>query len=130
MFWFNLLISGGLFVLLLGLGPLYGWLEQQPIVGWLLIAYGGKLLFQNVYAIPFALLRKELRFAEIAKARIDRAPRRESIARIVFACARRDGLVLDARRADPCVRVRRDHADPAPVRAEAGVPAARGDRRT
>ena len=70
MFWFNVLVSGGLFVLLLGFGPLYGWLRHTPIVGWLLIAYGGKLVFQNVYAIPFALLRKELRFGEIAKARI------------------------------------------------------------
>ena len=83
-FWFNLLVSGALFVLLLGLGPLYGLLQHNSTVGWLLIAYGGKLVLQNVYSIPFALLRKELRFADIAKARVV-AHLSESAARIVFA---------------------------------------------
>ena len=86
MFWFNLLITGGLFVALLGVGPLYGWIVHQPIVGWLLIGYGGKLLLQNIYAIPFAMLKKELRYADIAKARIG-AHLSESIARIAFAAA-------------------------------------------
>ncbi len=86
MFWFNLLITGGLFVLLLGVGPAYGWIVHQPVVGWLLIGYGGKLLLQNLYAIPFAMLKKELRFGDIAKARIG-AHLAESIARIAFAAA-------------------------------------------
>ncbi|MBV8761652.1 MAG: oligosaccharide flippase family protein [Deltaproteobacteria bacterium] len=84
MFWLNLLITGGLFVALLGFGPLYGWLEHQPVLGWLLIGYGGKLVLQNLYAIPFALLKKEMRYSEIAVARII-AHSCESIARIVFA---------------------------------------------
>jgi O-antigen/teichoic acid export membrane protein len=83
-FWFNVLVSSALFLLLLVIGPLYGYLLREPVVGWLLVAYGGKLVFQNVYAIPFALLRKELRFGDIAKARIA-AHTAESIARIVFA---------------------------------------------
>jgi PST family polysaccharide transporter len=83
-FWFNLAISTGLFAVLLGLGPLYGYLQGQAVLGWLLVAYGGKLVFQNVYAIPFALLRKELRFSEIAKARMV-AHLAESIGRVVFA---------------------------------------------
>jgi len=83
-FWFNLAVSTALFVLLLGLGPLYGYLQGIPVLGWMLVAYGGKLVFQNVYAIPFALLRKELRFAEIAKARMI-AHLAESAGRIVFA---------------------------------------------
>src|SRR5262249_6326352 len=83
-FWLNLVISGGLFVVLLGLGPLYGWLQGAPIVGWLLAAYGIKLVLQNVYAIPFALLRKELRFSDVAKARVV-AHLAESAARIAFA---------------------------------------------
>jgi O-antigen/teichoic acid export membrane protein len=83
-FWFNLLVSGGLFVLLLALGPLYGHLQGNAVIGWLLIAYGGKLVFQNVYAIPFALLRKELRFGDIAKARTV-AHLAESVGRVVFA---------------------------------------------
>lgn len=83
-FWFNVIISSTLFVALLGIGPLYGLALGKPIVGWLLAAYGVKLLLQNVYAIPFALLRKELRFSEIAKARVV-AHLSESVARIVFA---------------------------------------------
>ncbi|HET9993158.1 MAG TPA: oligosaccharide flippase family protein, partial [Kofleriaceae bacterium] len=39
-FWLNLLISAGLFVLLLGLGPLYAWFQHTRVVAWLLIAYG------------------------------------------------------------------------------------------
>ena len=85
-FWLNMMISGGLFVLLLGLGPMYAWLVDEPVVGWLLIAYGGKLIFQNVYAIPFAMLRKELRFNDIAVARV-LAHVAESGARIAFAAA-------------------------------------------
>jgi O-antigen/teichoic acid export membrane protein len=74
-FWFNVLISTGLFLILLAI---------VPLVGWLFVAYGGKLIFQNVYAIPFAMLRKELRFSEIAKARMI-AHLAESIGRIVYA---------------------------------------------
>ncbi len=83
-FWFNMLVSAGLFAVLLVLGPLYGLLIGLPVVGWLLIAYGSKLIFQNVYAIPFALLKKELRFSEIAIARL-LAHLAESITRIVLA---------------------------------------------
>ena len=83
-FWFNLIVSSGLLIVLLVVGPLYGYLQGNAVLGWLLVAYGGKLVFQNVYAIPFALLRKELRFAEIAKARIV-AHLAESVGRVVFA---------------------------------------------
>ena len=86
MFWLNVIVSGALFILLCGLGPLYGWIEGEPVLGWLLIAYGGKLLIQNMYAIPFALLKKEVRQGEIAKARII-AHLSESIARVIFAAA-------------------------------------------
>jgi O-antigen/teichoic acid export membrane protein len=83
-FWFNLVVSFGLFALLWIIGPLYGWVLGNATIGWLLVAYGGKLVFQNVYAIPFALLRKELRFADISKARMA-AHLLESISRVVFA---------------------------------------------
>jgi len=83
-FWFNMLLSGGLFGVLLVGGPLYGRLQGYDVVGWLLIAYGGKLLIQNLYAIPYALLRKELRFAEVAKIRTI-AYLAESVTRVVFA---------------------------------------------
>ncbi|TMQ06743.1 MAG: hypothetical protein E6J90_45390 [Deltaproteobacteria bacterium] len=104
-FWFNLLVSLGLVVALLGLGPLYGRFVHKPVVGWLLVAYGGKLLVQNLYAIPFAMLRRELH-------RVRRAGLH--------------GVVLDARRADPQPGVRRDHAVAASLRAPPGVPAPRG----
>ena len=83
-FWFNILVSAGLFVVLLGLGPLYAWIQHKPIIAWLVIAYGAKLVIQNFYAIPFALLRKELRFSDIAIARVV-AHLAESIARVVSA---------------------------------------------
>ncbi len=83
-FWFNLLLSAALFLVLLVVGPLYGRLQGYDVVGWLLIAYGGKLLVQNIYAIPFALLRKDLQFEEIAKIRTI-AYLAESVTRIVFA---------------------------------------------
>jgi len=85
-FWFNMLVSGGLFLLLLVIGPLYGHFQGHAIIGWLLVVYGGKLIFQNVYSIPFALLRKELRFSDIAVARV-LAHLAESIARVAFALA-------------------------------------------
>ncbi len=59
-FWVDMIVSGALFALLAALGPLYGIAQGHSVIGLLLIAYGGKLVFQNVYAIPFALLRKEL----------------------------------------------------------------------
>lgn len=83
-FWFNMLVSSGLFVAVAILAPLYAMLQGKPILGWLLVAYGGKLIFQNVYAIPFALLRKQMRFGDIAKARVV-AHLGESIGRIAFA---------------------------------------------
>lgn len=83
-FWINLMISAGLFVILLGVGPLYAWFQHTPAMAWLLIVYGAKLLIQNMYAIPFAMLRKELRFQEVAKARIV-AHLGESVGRVVFA---------------------------------------------
>jgi O-antigen/teichoic acid export membrane protein len=83
-FWLNLFISLGLFLALCGLGPLYGWFQGHTVVGWMLIAYGGKLLVQNAYSIPLALLRKQLRFDEVAKIRTG-AHLCESAGRIVFA---------------------------------------------
>jgi teichuronic acid exporter len=86
MFWMNMLVTAGMFVLLLGLGPLYGHIQGNMVMGWLLVAYGGKLLLQNVYAIPFALLKKEMRYFDISLARVI-AHLSESIARVVFAAA-------------------------------------------
>jgi O-antigen/teichoic acid export membrane protein len=83
-FWFNVIISVGLFLALLGFGPLVGSIQGDAVIGTLISVYGIKLLLQNTYAIPFALLRKELRFADIAKMRTA-AHLGESTARIVYA---------------------------------------------
>ncbi len=86
LFWFNVLLSTGLFLLLLVGGPLYGLFQAHSVVGFLLIAYGGKLLIQNLYAIPLALLRKELHFEEVAKIRTV-AYLAESVTRVVLVAS-------------------------------------------
>ncbi len=70
-FWLNLIMSL-LLSLVLGLvvGPILSAVHHQPVVTWLLAAYGGKLVWQNVYFIPYALLRRELRFKELSILRI------------------------------------------------------------
>src|SRR6185436_3523652 len=65
-------------------GPLVGELQGKKVIGTLISVYGVKLLLQNVYAIPFALLRKNLEFGAIAKLRTT-AHLSESAARITFA---------------------------------------------
>lgn len=70
-FWLNLISATVLFGLLLVLAPIvalrfYG----HVIVGQLVIAYGCKLLWQNVYFIPIAMMKREFRFKEISVARI------------------------------------------------------------
>jgi O-antigen/teichoic acid export membrane protein len=69
-FWMNMGMSILLFLMLCGLAPLLGALQGHPVVGWMLIAYGSKLLFQNVYYIPGALLKRELRYRELSILRI------------------------------------------------------------
>lgn len=70
-FWLNLGMSLTLFALLaLGIGPLLSWMYEQPILASLMMAYGAKLLWQNVYYIPSALMKKNLRFAELSVIRM------------------------------------------------------------
>ncbi|MDB4962783.1 MAG: polysaccharide biosynthesis protein [Myxococcales bacterium] len=83
-FWLNLITSVAAFALVLGLGPLVGWIQGEPIVGWMLIAYGTKLLYQNVYFIPAALLRREMRFKELSVVRTV-ANAGDGITKVVFA---------------------------------------------
>jgi O-antigen/teichoic acid export membrane protein len=70
-FWINMMIAALLFGVLVIVAPIlarhfYG----HMIVGWMLIAYGTKLLWQNVYFIPMALMKRELRFKELSVIRI------------------------------------------------------------
>ncbi|HEY5944497.1 MAG TPA: oligosaccharide flippase family protein, partial [Kofleriaceae bacterium] len=86
-FWVNVIISAALLGLMLAFAPImarhfYG----HAIVGWMLIAYGGKLMLQNGYYIPFAMLRRELRFKELAIIKI-LANLAEFFAKVGFAWA-------------------------------------------
>jgi O-antigen/teichoic acid export membrane protein len=69
-FWLNVGTSLVLAAILWFLGPFYAAWQGQPIVGAMLAAYGAKLLFQNSYYIPAAMLRRELRFGELATIRV------------------------------------------------------------
>ena len=70
-FWLNLAIS---LLLWLGLatllGPALAHIQGQPIVKDLLVVYGAKLVWQNTYFMPYALMEKELRFKELSVIRI------------------------------------------------------------
>lgn len=69
-FWLNVVMSLALFVAIaFGVGPALAAFHGEPVVGLLLTAYGVKLIWQNVYQIPKALMRRELRFKEVAAVR-------------------------------------------------------------
>jgi O-antigen/teichoic acid export membrane protein len=65
-FWLNFGVSICAFLVLLGIAPVIGHIQGHPVVGTMLIVYGAKLLYQNVYFVPMALLRRELRFKELS----------------------------------------------------------------
>jgi PST family polysaccharide transporter len=70
-FWLNLAMSLVMFAGLgLLVGPALGSLHGHPIVGYMLTAYGAKLVWQNAYFMPAALMRRELRFKELSVIRI------------------------------------------------------------
>jgi O-antigen/teichoic acid export membrane protein len=85
-FWLNSFIATILCGFLFLLAPWYASRVGQPTVAALMIAYCGKLILQNGYTIPIALMRKELRFAEIAKIRTA-AHVAESISRPILAAS-------------------------------------------
>jgi O-antigen/teichoic acid export membrane protein len=70
-FWLNVILSLMLAAMLaLVVGPILSAIQDQPVLTWLLAAYGGKLVWQNVYFIPYALMKRELRFKELSILRI------------------------------------------------------------
>ncbi|HVV83911.1 MAG TPA: lipopolysaccharide biosynthesis protein [Kofleriaceae bacterium] len=69
-FWMNLIMATFLFVVLVATSPLIASFSGHAVVGYMLIAYGTKLLWQNIYFIPVALMRRELRFKELSIIRI------------------------------------------------------------
>src|SRR5262245_9531127 len=52
-FWINLMMAVAMFALLCAFAAAYNFKYQ--VVAWMLVAYGSKLLWQNVYFIPMAL---------------------------------------------------------------------------
>jgi O-antigen/teichoic acid export membrane protein len=86
LFWLNILLIFGVFLVLCGVGPLVALLHGVPVVGWMIIAWGGKLVFQSTYIIPLNLMRRELRFAELSAIRVV-ANLVEAVAKIGFAWA-------------------------------------------
>jgi O-antigen/teichoic acid export membrane protein len=67
-----------------GLAELHG----QAVLAGLLAAYGGKLVAQNAFAIPYALLRRDLRFGTVARIRM--------LAAVVETAAKLTGAALGA----------------------------------
>ncbi|MCP4449673.1 MAG: oligosaccharide flippase family protein [Myxococcales bacterium] len=64
-FWLGLGFSLLLFLLLaFALGPLLSNMHKRPVLTDLLTLYGVKLLWQNIYLLPLALMTRELRFKE------------------------------------------------------------------
>jgi O-antigen/teichoic acid export membrane protein len=69
-FWVNLACSVVMFGLLALAAPAYGRLEGHAIIGTMLTLYGLKLIAQNAYVIPMAMLRREFRYRELSLVRI------------------------------------------------------------
>jgi O-antigen/teichoic acid export membrane protein len=69
-FWINLMTAVAMFSLLCGFAPIAAHIYDHEIIGWMLVAYGTKLLWQNIYFIPLALMKRELRFKELSIIRI------------------------------------------------------------
>jgi len=69
-FWINLTIAAALFIALAAIAPLVGLAYGHSIIGYMMIAYGTKLVWQNIYFIPAALMKRELRFKELSIIRI------------------------------------------------------------
>jgi O-antigen/teichoic acid export membrane protein len=69
-FWINLVMALAMFGLLSILAPVAAHVYGHDIIGWMLLVYGSKLLWQNVYFIPVAMMKRELRFKELSIIRI------------------------------------------------------------
>ncbi len=69
-FWLNVATSVVLAGVLWLVGPVYAAWQGQPVVGAMLAAYGGKLVLQNAYYMPAAMMRRELRFRELTIIRV------------------------------------------------------------
>jgi O-antigen/teichoic acid export membrane protein len=85
-FWINFMTALGMFAILSGVAPIVAHVYGHEIIGWMLFAYGAKLMMQNVYFIPLAMMKRELRFKELSIIRI-LANIAEFLAKVGFAWA-------------------------------------------
>lgn len=70
-FWLNLMMSLLMFAAIaLVIGPGLSWFHGSATIGAMLTVYGTKLIWQNVYFMPSALMRRELRFKELSVVRV------------------------------------------------------------
>jgi O-antigen/teichoic acid export membrane protein len=69
-FWLNLAMSLLLFVGLVGLSGMVASFLGHAVIGSMLIVYGTKLIWQNVYFIPYSMMRRELRYRELSLLRV------------------------------------------------------------
>jgi O-antigen/teichoic acid export membrane protein len=69
-FWLNVGLSLVMFGMIAVGGPLLAGMHGEPAIGGILMLYGGKMILHNTYLVPQALMKKELRFGEIAAIRI------------------------------------------------------------
>ncbi|MGE3548032.1 MAG: oligosaccharide flippase family protein, partial [Kofleriaceae bacterium] len=69
-FWITLMCAAALFGLLLIVAPLLAHSYGHEVIALLLLAYGTKLFWQNIYAVPMAMMKRELRFKELSVVRI------------------------------------------------------------
>ncbi len=86
LFWVNLGLSSVFVLVLLVASPALGRFYGHPVVGAMLSAYALKLVLQNAYLIPQALLKRELRFKEASIIRLV-ANLSEFTCKIAFAAA-------------------------------------------
>lgn len=85
-FWINLTLATLLFIALAAIAPIVGSAYGHAVIGYMMIAYGTKLVWQNVYFIPAALMRRGLRFKELSIIRI-LANTAEFVGKVGFAWA-------------------------------------------
>jgi O-antigen/teichoic acid export membrane protein len=69
-FWLGLGAATLLLGALFAVRPLLADFFPQPVVASLLCAYGGKLVFQNVFVVPEAHLRRAMRYRELSMIRV------------------------------------------------------------
>jgi O-antigen/teichoic acid export membrane protein len=68
-FWTSLAISLAQLALLAAFALVLGRQLEHPVIAWLLVAYGGKLVVQNASLVPEARLRHALAFGQLSKVR-------------------------------------------------------------